>query len=70
MILGGFMESVKEIFLALIILTSSGVALEKIHNRIRFMALEKAHQGLVPMTHFTSKLTGISLKRIEQGYLE
>ena len=64
------MESVKEIFLAIAFLVGGGFAIDKIHNQVRLMALEKAHKGLTPMTHFTSKLTGIASKRIEQGYLE
>ncbi len=64
------MESVKEILFAVALLVGGGFAIDKIHDKVRLIALEKAHKGLTPMTHFTSKLTGINSKNIEKGYLE
>jgi hypothetical protein len=64
------MSSIKEILIALAILAGSNFAIHKIYNQVRFLALQKAAHGLYPMTHFTSKLTGIDPKRIEQGYFD
>lgn len=64
------MALIKDLILVIAILVGAGYSLEKIHNKIRFMALQKVARGLPSITSFTSNLTGISPKRIEQGYLD
>lgn len=64
------MDSVKEIIFAIALLVGGGFAIDKIHDQVKMMALEKVSKGLPPMTRFTKKLTGINSKRIEKGYLE
>ena len=64
------MESVKEIVFALALLVGGGFAVEKIHDQVKTVALEKARKGLPSITHFSKKLTGIDPKHIEKGLLE
>ncbi len=61
------MGSVKEIFIAVAILVSSGFALAKIHNKVQAMTLQRVQKGLAPMSGFTEHLTGIKASSIEQG---
>lgn len=64
------MESVKEIFLAVMILVGGGFSVVKIHNHVKQLAVEKVQKGLPKTSRFTEKLTGISQKRIQDGYLD
>ncbi len=51
------MESVKEIFVALMILFSGGYAAEKMHTYVKQLAIERIQKGLPPLSTYTQKLT-------------
>ena len=64
------MDSVKEIFLAVLILTGGGFVVDKIHTHVKQLAVQKAQKGLPKITRFTEKMTGVSQKRIQEGFLD
>ena len=51
------MESVKEIFVALMILFGAGDAVEKLHQEVKIMALKQIQKGHPSLSNFSRKLT-------------
>ncbi len=51
------MESVKEIFLALMILFGSGYVAEKIHREVKIMVLKQIQKGHSSLSDYSRKLT-------------
>lgn len=51
------MESVKEIFVALMILFSGGYVAEKVHTNVKQVAIEQIQKGLPPLSNYSQKLT-------------
>ena len=51
------MESVKEIFVALMILFGGAYAAEKVLTHVKQMAIEQIQRGLPPLSNYTKKLT-------------
>ncbi len=54
---GKFMESVKEIFVALMILFGGGYAAEKVHNYVKQTTIKQIQKGLPPLSSFSQNLT-------------
>lgn len=54
---GKFMESVKEIFVALMILLGGGYATEKVHNYIKQTAIKQIQKGLPSLSNYSQKLS-------------
>lgn len=50
------MESVKEIFVALMILFGGGYAAEKVHNYVKQTAVKQIQKGLPPLSNYSKKL--------------
>lgn len=53
---GKFMESVKEIFIALMILLGGSFAAEKMHSYVKQTAIIQIQKGLPPLSNYTQKL--------------
>lgn len=51
------MESVKEIFVALMILLGGGYATEKVHNYVKQTAIKQIQKGLPPLSNYSQKLS-------------
>ena len=51
------MESVKEIFVALMILFGSGYAAEKVHQEVKSMAIKQIQKGHPSLSKFSRTLT-------------
>jgi hypothetical protein len=51
------MESVKEIFIALMILLGGGYAAEKVHNYVKQTTIKQIQKGLPPLSSFSQNLT-------------
>ncbi len=51
------MESVKEIFVALMILFGAGYAAEKVHREVKIMAIKQIQKGQPSLSNFSRKLT-------------
>jgi hypothetical protein len=54
---GKFMESVKEIFVALMILFGGGYATEKVHNYVKQATIKQIQKGISPLSSFSKNLT-------------
>ena len=50
------MDSVKEIFVALMILFGGGYVAEKVHNYAKKTVVIQIQKGLSPLSHFTHNL--------------
>ena len=51
------MDSVKEIFMALMILFGSGYVAEKVHREMKIMAIKQIKKGHPSLSNFSRKLT-------------
>lgn len=51
------MESVKEIFVALMILLGGGYATEKVHNYVKQMTIKQIQKGFPSLFDYSKKLT-------------